>query len=432
MSSTTRRVGEGAPAQGPPSLSQGSPSAASLQRLVRAVRDLASARTLEEIVEIVRHAARELVDADGATFVLRDRDQCYYVDEDAIEPLWRGQRFPLEACVSGWSMLHREVAIVPDIYADARIPHEAYRPTFVRSLTMTPIRTADPLGAIGTYWASEHASSPAEAELLQTLADSTAVALESVRVLSELEDRVRRRTAELEASNRDLEAFAELAAHDLKTPLVTIAGYAEHVRVLDGPRLSDDGAQALDTIQRRASRMSDLIDAVLGHSAAASAELAKEPVDFNVLVEHVLHDLGSLVTTSHATVEVHDLPPGHGVPALLERVLQNLIANAIQYGAPGEPHVLVTGHQDDRSVSLTITDNGSGVPHDEREAIFDMFMRGQAGARVPGSGIGLAFARRVVVRHGGTISVAPGAGGRGASFSVTLPLASGAVGSPAA
>lgn len=425
MSSSTRHGEADLRAQDPP-------SAASLQRLVRAVRDLASARTLADVVEIVRHAARELVAADGATFVLRDRDQCYYVDEDAIEPLWRGQRFPLEACVSGWSMLHREAVIIPDIYLDERIPHEAYRPTFVRSLTMTPVRTADPIGAIGTYWATEHESSSAEAELLQALADSTAVALESVRVLSELEDRVRRRTAELEASNRDLESFAQLAAHDLKAPLVTIAGYAGHVRDVDGPRLSEEGARALDTVQRRASRMTDLIDAVLGHSAAASADLQMEPVDFNVLVEHVLHDLGSLVTASHATVELHDLPTGHGAPLLLERVVQNLIANAIQYGAPGEPHVLVRGDRVGGSVTLTITDNGPGVPHDEREAIFDMFVRGQAGALVPGSGIGLAFARRVVARHGGTIGVDPGPEGRGACFTITLPVPPGGVGSSAA
>ncbi len=66
--------------------------------------------TPHQVVEIVRHAARELVDAEGATFVLRDEGQCYYVDEDAIQPLWRGQRLPLDACISGWAMLHSEQA----------------------------------------------------------------------------------------------------------------------------------------------------------------------------------------------------------------------------------------------------------------------------------------------------------------------------------
>ena len=156
-----------------------------MERLVDAVRDLASAQGLAEIVEIVRHAARELVDADGATFVLRDDGQCHYVDEDAIAPLWRGLRFPLETCISGWCMRHAEQVTIDDIYLDDRIPHDAYRPTFVRSLAMTPIRTADPVGAIGTYWAGRHAASPAELRLLQALADSTAVAMASVRVRTE-------------------------------------------------------------------------------------------------------------------------------------------------------------------------------------------------------------------------------------------------------
>ena len=83
---------------------------AGMERLVRAVRELASARDLDEVVGIVRVAARELARSDGATFVLRDSGRCFYVDEDAIEPLWRGQRFPMEACISGWSMLNRQAA----------------------------------------------------------------------------------------------------------------------------------------------------------------------------------------------------------------------------------------------------------------------------------------------------------------------------------
>ena len=100
--------------------------------------------------------ARELCGADGATFVLRDDDRCFYADEDAIAPLWKGKRFPMEACISGWVMIHREAVAIGDIYADARIPADAYRPTFVKSLAMVPIRTKAPIGAIGNYWASHH------------------------------------------------------------------------------------------------------------------------------------------------------------------------------------------------------------------------------------------------------------------------------------
>ena len=71
--------------------------------------------------------------ADGLTVVLREGDQVYYAEEDAIGPLWKGQRFAIESCVSGWAMVHRQAVAIADIYADARVPLDAYRPTFVKS-----------------------------------------------------------------------------------------------------------------------------------------------------------------------------------------------------------------------------------------------------------------------------------------------------------
>ena len=120
-----------------------------MNRLIDSVQELSLARSLDRVTEIVRHAAREMVEADGATFVLRDGEHCFYKDEDAIAPLWKGKRFPLETCVSGWAMLNKQPAVIPDIYVDARIPQDAYRPTFVKSLVMVPIRTLEPIGAIG-------------------------------------------------------------------------------------------------------------------------------------------------------------------------------------------------------------------------------------------------------------------------------------------
>ena len=166
-----------------------------LALLVRVVQQLSLARTLDAVRAIVRYAARELTGADGATFILREGALCHYIDEDAIAPLWKGQRFPMERCISGWAMLHRKAAVIEDIYADARIPHDAYRPTFVKSLAMVPIRTMDPVGAIGVYFAQRRQLSGAELELIQALADTTAVAMENIAIQDGLERRVRERTA---------------------------------------------------------------------------------------------------------------------------------------------------------------------------------------------------------------------------------------------
>ncbi|PKM25419.1 MAG: diguanylate cyclase [Gammaproteobacteria bacterium HGW-Gammaproteobacteria-12] len=174
-------------------------------RLIRVVQELSMAKDVDRVAEIVRSAARELTGADGATFVLRDGQQCFYRDEDAISPLWKGQRFPLSACISGWAMLNRRAAVIPNIYVDSRIPHEVYRPTFVKSLVMVPIRTLEPIGAIGTYWAESYQASDEQIQLLQALADSTSVALENVQVYAELEQRVEERTAQLAEANRRLQ-----------------------------------------------------------------------------------------------------------------------------------------------------------------------------------------------------------------------------------
>jgi GAF domain-containing protein len=142
--------------------------------------DLSSADSIARVGEIVRSAARRSASADGATFVLRDRDFCFYADEDAIGPLWKGQRFPIDECISGWAMQHRESVCIADISLDERVPLAAYRPTFVRSLVMVPIRAADPVGAIGAYWASVGAANKAAIDALGDLAAATADAIERI------------------------------------------------------------------------------------------------------------------------------------------------------------------------------------------------------------------------------------------------------------
>jgi hypothetical protein len=109
--------------------------------------------------------------------VLRDGDLCFYADEDAIAPLWKGQRFPMTSCISGWAMLNVATAIVPDIEADPRIPLAAYRPTFVRSLVMVPVGVPEPSAAIGAYWSVPRTPTPAEVGNLEALAAATADAI---------------------------------------------------------------------------------------------------------------------------------------------------------------------------------------------------------------------------------------------------------------
>lgn len=153
--------------------------------LASATGSLETAASLEEIVSILRRTAREIVGSDGIAVVLREDDTVFYAAEDAIEPLWRGRRFPLAACISGWCILNGQTAIVPDIESDPRVPMMAYRITSMRSLVMVPIGVPDPVAALGAYWCASVIPDDATVCRLEALAHQAAVALVRVRLLSE-------------------------------------------------------------------------------------------------------------------------------------------------------------------------------------------------------------------------------------------------------
>lgn len=136
-----------------------------------------AARDMSDVASVIRDGARHLVGADGITLVLREGDMCHYVDEDAVGALWKGRKFPMSACISGWAMLHRRQVAIADIFQDARIPHDAYRPTFVKSLVMSPVRIREPVAALGAYWRERHEATEAELGSLQAIADAAANAI---------------------------------------------------------------------------------------------------------------------------------------------------------------------------------------------------------------------------------------------------------------
>ena len=169
------------------------PAGGDLFTLVETIEQLSAARSIEDVADVVRSQARRISGADGVSFVLRDGAFCHYLDEDAVGPLWKGKRFPIETCISGWAMLNGQTAVIPDIYLDDRVPHDAYRPTFVKSLVMTPVRPDDPIASIGAYWKDVREPLPEELASLQAIARATATALENVRLLGTLNDALQKR-----------------------------------------------------------------------------------------------------------------------------------------------------------------------------------------------------------------------------------------------
>src|SRR6478752_4720491 len=256
--------------------------------LTRTVTRLSTADSLSRVTEIVASAVRQMLGAEGATFVLREDGHCFYADEDAIEPLWKGKRFPLESCVSGWAMLHHQPVAIPDIYDDVRVPIDAYRPTFVKSLCMAPIRASDPVGALGAYWSEHHEPTVEEVRMLQVLANSTAVALENL----ELRSAIMRRSDErddLAARASELESAIYTLVHDLRSPLGAMMGYAELIADEDLPE--EKRRAFAETLVEAGGRMAEQIEQMLALYRVTNRDLEPAPVDITTLSRAVGDDL---------------------------------------------------------------------------------------------------------------------------------------------
>lgn len=410
-----------------------------MARLVMVIQELSLARDVTTVMAIVRHAARALTGADGASFVLREGTLCYYADEEAIGPLWKGQRFPMCACISGWAMLHRQHVVVEDIYADPRIPTAAYAPTFVKSLVMVPIRTLDPLGAIGTYWAQRHRASPEEVRLLQALADSTAVALENIQLYAELEQRVADRTAALQremAERQRLEQEAQRAqhfallgrlasgvAHEIRNPLGAIF---LHVDILEeefsqpAPGSAAQVAEALAEIRSQLARLDDLVQDYL--SLVRVAQIERTPQDLGAALQTWAAEWQALASTHHVLLRLEGLE-GLGTVAFHESTLRRALLNLVQNALDAMPQggtLTLAGHSAAAQVLLAVRDTGRGIAAAQRTHMFEPLYTTKPG----GTGLGLYIVQEIVKAHDGQVMV-QSAEGQGTTFTLRLPRAVG-------
>ncbi len=395
--------------------------AEAMSHLIGVVQELSLARDLDSIMRSVRLAARELTGADGATFVLREGDCCFYAEENAISPLWKGQRFALQDCVSGWTMMHGRSAVIEDIYADPRVPIAAYRPTFVKSLAMVPIRTSNPIGAIGNYWAHQHACTPEELMLLEALANTTAVAMENVRVYGELESRVLTRTHELAAANQELEAFSYAVSHDLRAPLRGISAQLDMLVEAGGAAALPATNQHADAARGHVRQMSSLIDDLLRLSRISRLDLRIERFDLSQLVHETVARLRLQQPERQVAVEIECGLQIEGDRGLLGVVVENLLSNAWKYsGRASQAHIEFGSRPgaDGRRVFF-VRDNGVGFDSHYAGKLFQPFQRLHREDEFPGSGVGLATVKRIIDRHHGT-AWAESTLGQGATFSFTL------------
>jgi len=342
------------------------PSGTQLARLVRAVQDLSRARSLPDVQVVVRSAARDLAQADGASFVLMEDDRVYYADEDAIAPLWKGRRFLIAECVSGWSMVHGTPVVIEDIREDHRIPQDAYRPTFVRSLVIVPIRPEAPLGAIGTYWAQPRKPPPGTVEVAKALADSTAIALEHVQLLADLERRVEARTQALSermsqlqkcVRQRRLLAQEAMSAEERERSLLSELIHDDALQYVLAAR--QELAEAAKGDLSALDRARPQLDAAHRHLRTLVAELSPVTLESLELSEMIASAVRTYTEGRPWTVVtnlVADVHTPHG--QFLVRSTRELLTNVFKHAEAR--NVTVTLEEIDGTVELCVADDGVG------------------------------------------------------------------------
>lgn len=235
-----------------------------------------------------------------------------------------------------------------------------------------------------------------------------------------LEQRVEQRTAQLEAVNRELEAFCYSVSHDLRAPLRAIDGFSAILLESYSPQFDAEGQRICRIIVENSRKMAQLIDHLLALSRFGRVSLEPTSVDMRSLAQEVFTDLTVGQDASAIRFRLGELPPAQGDPMLLRQVWSNLLGNALKFSALREhPCIEVEGRREQGAVRYAVRDNGAGFDMRYSDKLFGVFQRLHSVREFPGSGVGLAIVERIVQRHGGKVW-AEGTPGVGAVFYFTL------------
>ncbi len=280
---------------------------------------------------------------------------------------------------------------------------------YTEEMTITPVRSAD--GAIARYIA-----------IKQDVSERKQAEEEILKLNAELEQRVHDRMAQLEAANRELEAFSYSVSHDLRAPLRHIGGFADLLAKTAGPVLPDKGRHYLEEILDSARQMGRLIDDLLLFSRMGRAEMRLQPVALGQLVEETKKQLEPESKSRDICWKASALLEVQGDGALLRQVMLNLLSNALKYTRPRKPAEIEIGcdSSSPEETVVFVRDNGVGFDMAYVDKLFRVFQRLHLDEEFEGTGIGLATVRRIIARHGGR-TWAEGKVNAGATFYFSLP-----------
>ncbi len=318
----------------------------------------------------------------------------------------------------------------PQIIDTSSLPLSSHKDALlasgVRRYMAVPMIVGDRLIGALSFGGESNTFPPEQVEIAREVAAQLAIAVAQARLheqvkrqAEELEIRVRERTAELEAANRELESFSYSVSHDLRAPLRAIDGFGRMLEEDYAAKLDAEGLRLLAVIRESSHRMGALIESLLEFSRLGRKTLDRSAVDMAALAREVWAELGASAT---AQLTIGALPSANGDPALLRQVWINLLSNALKYSArQPSPRIEVAGKRSGADLVYRVSDNGAGFDMRYYDKLFRVFQRLHRENEFPGTGVGLAIVQRIITRHGGRVW-AEAEVGKGAKFFFTLPV----------
>ncbi|MEJ0029075.1 MAG: ATP-binding protein [Bacteroidota bacterium] len=255
--------------------------------------------------------------------------------------------------------------------------------------------------------------------IVQDITERKKTEYEILSLNAGLEKKVSERTAQLEAVNKELEAFSYSVSHDLRAPLRIIDGFAT-ILIEDADGLTERMMKNIKTIARNANRMGQLIDDLLNFSRLGRTQIKIAEVDMRGLIEQVLDEFQSADMTRKTKIDISNILPARGDSSLIKQVWVNLLSNAIKYSSKKDAPMVEVGMLNNTNVpTWYVKDNGAGFNMEYSSKLFGVFQRLHKQDEFDGTGVGLALVQRIIVRHGGKVW-AESTLNEGATFYFTL------------
>jgi len=392
---------------------------------------VSSTLSLEQVANAALEGVFNALAPDLALIFLREGNDLILQSLKAnahLEEYFLDTRHKVGDCLCGLAVSLGSPAYSLDISKDLRCTQEECKLAGIHSYASLPMRSGDEILGIVAIGAIIERDFEKQSNFLEILVSEVAVGIQNALLFEQvseystnLEQLVTERTAELKATNKELEAFAYSVSHDLRAPLRAINGFTQILLRDYDDKLDSEGKRLGDIIKKSSTKMGRLIDDLLTFSRLGKASIYSEEIDMNHMIKDVFEEVASNQDKERIEFICENLLNVKADPMMFKQIWVNLISNAIKFSSKKERAVIIISSREENSKTIfSIEDNGAGFNDKYRNKLFGVFQRLHNESEFPGTGVGLAFIKRILDRHNGEVW-AKGVEGKGATFYISIP-----------